>query len=120
MKTLPPYECSSKGDRRFSALYARLKDGRTIEAHYQCDVKGYEPGGTNWKLGKGKPPLRHYSSSDLFSDYAALWWRYFKLNPHLAIEIRKISETHNLFDSFGKGNMNQADAIKWLLEGGYI
>ena len=48
------YEVSSKGDKRFSALYARMLDGRTIEEHYQCDVKGYDVGGTNWKLGKGK------------------------------------------------------------------
>ena len=41
------YECSSKGDKRFSAFTARLPDGRTIEEHYQCDIKSYEPGGTN-------------------------------------------------------------------------
>ena len=52
------YECSSKGDSRFSAFNAIMPDGRTIEQHYQCGVKGYQPGGTNWKLGKGKPPLR--------------------------------------------------------------
>ena len=39
------YECSSHGDKRFSALFAKLADGRTIEMHYQCDVKGYQPGG---------------------------------------------------------------------------
>ncbi len=32
------YEVSSIGDIRFSALFARLEDGRTIEQHYQCDV----------------------------------------------------------------------------------
>ena len=35
------YEVSTKGDKRFSALNARLKDGRTIEEAYQLDVKGY-------------------------------------------------------------------------------
>ena len=34
------YEVSTAGDWRFSALTARLDDGRTIEMHYQCDVKG--------------------------------------------------------------------------------
>ena len=29
------YECSSKGDKRFSALFAVMPDGRTIEQHYQ-------------------------------------------------------------------------------------
>ena len=54
------YEVSSKGDTRFSALNALLEDGRTIEMHYQCDPspvgKGFDPGGTNWRLGKGKNP----------------------------------------------------------------
>lgn len=35
------YECSSAGDFRFSAFYAIMPDGRSIEQHYQCDVKGY-------------------------------------------------------------------------------
>jgi hypothetical protein len=29
------YEVSSRGDKRFSALYAKLSDGRTIEQAYQ-------------------------------------------------------------------------------------
>lgn len=50
------YEVSSKGDKRFSAFNAILSDGRSIEQHYQCDVKGYNIGGTNmgddhFKLG---------------------------------------------------------------------
>ena len=47
------YECSSKGDARFSAFRARMPDGRSIEEWYQCDVKGYDPGGTAWRSGKG-------------------------------------------------------------------
>lgn len=34
------YEVSSSGDKRFSALFAKMADGRTIEEHYQCDIKG--------------------------------------------------------------------------------
>jgi hypothetical protein len=51
------YELSSAGDRRFSALQARLRDGRTIEEAYQLDVKGYRKFGDDWRLGKGRPPL---------------------------------------------------------------
>lgn len=40
------YDCSTKGDRRFSALVAKMPDGRTIEQWYQCDVKAYDIGGT--------------------------------------------------------------------------
>ncbi len=64
------YEVSSKGDKRFSAFNAVLFDGRTIEQHYQCDVKGYDVGGTNWRLGKGKPPLKEVN---LFDEYLSLW-----------------------------------------------
>lgn len=64
------YEVSTAGDKRFSALVARI-DGRTIEAHYQCDVKGYAPGSSDWKLGKGKPPLD--PSVDTYGAYLQLW-----------------------------------------------
>lgn len=51
-RNLPP----EKGDYRFSAFNAKLKDGRTIEQAYQLDVKGYRVDGNDWRLGKGKPP----------------------------------------------------------------
>ena len=63
------YECSTRGDRRFSAFTALLHDGRTIEQHYQCDIKGYQPGGRNWRLGKGKPPIRQ---TDLWEEYLSM------------------------------------------------
>lgn len=45
------YEVSSQGDKRFSALYARLKDGRTIEEAYQLDVKNFRGlGATAYRL----------------------------------------------------------------------
>lgn len=51
------YEVSTFGDKRFSALNARLSDGRTIEEAYQLDVKGYRKFGNDWRLGKGKSPI---------------------------------------------------------------
>ncbi len=113
------YECSSKGDKRFSAFYARLEDGRTIEQHYQCDVKGYDPGGTNWKLGKGKPPLN--PATDTLREYRALWWKYLKRNPDLAIFIKtQIENGFILTDRFANGPINQADAITWLVKNKHI
>lgn len=53
----PYYEVSSKGDKRFSAFYAKLSDGRSIEEAYQLDIKGYRKLGNNPMLGKGKPPM---------------------------------------------------------------
>ena len=46
------YEVSTAGDKRFSALNATLSDGKTIEYHYQVNIKGYD----SIKAGKGKPP----------------------------------------------------------------
>jgi hypothetical protein len=111
------YECSSKGDTRFSALYAKLRDGRTIEAHYQCDVKGYEPGGTNWKLGKGKPPKD--SSTDLWSAYLILWYWWAIDHESDLTNLRQLVIPYNgvLRDSFAKTHVNQAHALAIILNG---
>lgn len=109
------YECSSKGDKRFSAFYARMPDGRTIEEHYQCDVKGYDPGGTNWRLGKGKPPLD--TTKDLWHAYLQLWRTWATLNElalhELAVEAKNSGWV--LRDSFAKTPINQARALCVLL-----
>lgn len=104
------YEVSSKGDRRFSAFYARLGDGRTIEAHYQCDVKGYQPGGADWRLGKGKPPLR--TGVDLLAEYVALWREWAAMNPSLLEELRCYPV---LSDRFATTPVNQAHALALIL-----
>ena len=109
------YECSSKGDKRFSAFYAKLKDGRSIEEHYQCDIKGYDIGGRNWRLGKGKPPLD--TSKNLFAAYVKLWQEYFDLHPELFKEIAELAKANNyqLNDLFATTPINQANAIAYLL-----
>lgn len=109
------YECSSQGDRRFSAFYARLNDGRTIEQHYQCDVKAYDPGGTNWKLGKGRPPRDR--SVDLWKEYLALWKAWAEMNIDLMRELRGHAERlgGKLSDKFGTTPVNQAHALAEIL-----
>ena len=108
------YECSSKGDSRFSAFHARLPDGRTIEEHYQCDVKGYQPGGTNWRLGKGKPPL---ISRDTWPEYLALWEEWAKTNQSALDELRIAAAKYNnvLSDMFATSPVNQARALAEIL-----
>lgn len=108
------YECSSKGDQRFSALFARMPDGRTIEEHYQCDVKGYQPGGTNWRLGKGKPPLLEV---DLWEEYLALWRIWAIHNHALMCELVKQAKKHSytLSDRFATTEVNQAHALATVL-----
>lgn len=111
------YECSSKGDKRFSAFNAKMPDGRTIEQHYQCDIKGYDVGGTNWKLGKGKPPKD--TSVDLWTCYLNLWIVWASNNKALVEELRVKASEHNniLSDMFATTEVNQARALATILNG---
>ena len=53
----PYLECSSKGDKRFSAFYAKV-DGISIETLYQR-YKKFEDGttGLDWRAAKGRIPI---------------------------------------------------------------
>lgn len=111
------YEVSTKGDKRFSAFCAVLPDGRTVEEWYQCDVKGYQPGGRNWRLGKGKPPLD--PSKDLWSEYLALWKTWAATHPAEIAELRTlVTRSGNVIsDRFASSNVNQARALAEILNG---
>lgn len=100
-------------------MYARMPDGRTVEAHYQCDVKGYAPGSDHWKLGKGKPPLDR--SKDMWYEYKELWRVWAINNPDL---MRVLAEESKWFectlsDKFANSNISQARALAELLNEGY-
>lgn len=109
------YEVSSKGDKRFSAFYAKLKDGRTIEEAYQLDIKGYRKFGNSPMLGKGKPPLDQ--SKDMWLEYLQLWARWADENPALLFELKGIADKHCgiLSDMFATTEVNQAHALSYLL-----
>lgn len=112
------YECSSKGDKRFSALFAKLEDGRTIEMHYQCDIKGYDPGGTNWRLGKGKPPISAEITKEmLWKGYFRLWKTWAEQNSALIEELRHHAKANDntLSDCFATTPINQAHALVEIL-----
>ena len=113
------YELSSKGDKRFSAFYARMPDGRTLEQHYQCDVKGYDPGGINWKLGKGRPPLRDV---DLWEEYLSLWriWAEEHHEELADLYITTSNGSRILSDRFATTPINQARAVATLLNEHYV
>ena len=108
------YECSSAGDKRFSALYAQL-GGRSIEAVYQCDVKGYCPGGSNWRAGKGKPPLDR--TKDMYTEYLKLWRQWAAQHPALITELRARAEQNGclLTDRFASSPVSQARALAEIL-----
>lgn len=108
------YEVSTQGDKRFSAMSAVLSDGRTIEQHYQCDIKGYCPGGTDWRLGKGKPPLD--KTKDLYKEYKKLWQQWADMNQDLMWELRQsVGPNKVLSDRFATTPVNQARALAELL-----
>lgn len=114
------YEVSSKGDKRFSALNAKLSDGRTIEMHFQCDVKGYDPGGTDWRLGKGKKPKD--PEVDLWKEYLNLWRQWANENPDLIEQLKCLGAANNytLTDMFASSTNSQARALAIILNERYF
>lgn len=102
----PFLECSSKGDKRFSAFYARLKN-KSIEELYQAH-KVFEDGSTGktWKEAKGKKPVNIEDCRRLYSE---LWDEYFRRNPEL---YDAISQYNGFTDIFGQENhVCQAEEI---------
>ena len=106
----PPYlECSSKGDRRFSAFHARLcvHSGKSIEDVYQAS-KVFTDGSTGlgWREAKGK---RAVNMEEVRRIYSALWDQYIAENPGLLPVLRAAS---GLSDVFGQtGNACQATEL---------
>lgn len=96
-----------------------MPDGRTIEMHYQCDVKGYQPTGTNWRLGKSKPPLD--PTIDIWKAYKGLWATWAKANPELMRELAVGASENDYYlsDVFASTPISQARALSELLNEGY-
>lgn len=121
---MPPeggYEVSTKGDPRFSALNAKMPDGRTIEMWYQCDIKGYDLGGTDWKAGKGKPPLPEFNRAQMWDMYLGLWRIWAIHNHGLMAELLFLAHGNGfcLVDRFASSNINQARALAQILNEWY-
>lgn len=101
------YEVSTKGDKRFSALVAKV-DGKTIEYHYQVNIKSY----SSIKEGKGKPPL-NCTPMEAWLAYKKLWDKY--LTPELEADLRVKAAGCMLTDIFANGPVSQARALAELL-----
>lgn len=102
----PYLECSSKGDTRFSAFYAKI-GGKSIEEHYQCH-KILEDGstGNSWRYAKGK---RAVNQEECSVYYSKLWDLYITQNPEL-LEVLKTAS--GLSDTFGlEGHVCQATEL---------
>lgn len=105
------YECSSRGDKRFSALYALLPDKHTIEWHYQVRIKGYN----SIKEGKGKRG-RIYDLATQRWKYIELWRTYLEANPNLFKVLHNLRKQGYIFtDTFARGAaISQAEALMYL------
>ena len=115
----PPYlECSSKGDRRFSAFYARPAGfgGASIEELYQ-GAKVLEDGsgpGLTWKEAKGKKAINQEKLSEW---YGRLWDVYVMQHPEL---FDVLINATGLSDVFGQpGHVCQATEL-WRIRNDLI
>lgn len=109
------YEVSSAGDKRFSALFAKLPDGRTIEEAYQLDVKGYRAVSSSWRDGKGKPPINGKDQKQLWEEYLELWKLWAQHNHELIIELNGLASSGVLTDRFATSDVNQARALAEII-----
>lgn len=109
------YELSSKGDTRFSALYARLGDGRSIEEAYQLDVKGFRAQSNNWRSGKGQAALNGKDYDQLWCEYLDLWRTWSQENPALIEDLRSKAQGKILTDCFASSPISQARALSIIL-----
>lgn len=104
-------ECSSKGDKRFSALYAKVSVNNvldSIENHYQ-KAKVFKDDTGNlftvdeWKQAKGKKPIAFkiggYYLPIRFGlqFYNLLWYKYLKTNPSLEGVLEAYDDYNDIF-----------------------
>lgn len=98
----PPFlECSSKGDRRFSAFHARIRGrgSRSIEEIYQgSKILSDGRTGLSWREAKGKKPVNAAETEKLYSQ---LWQEYILENPDLIPELTRASGTSDMFGQPG-------------------
>ena len=105
------YEVSSRGDKRFSALNAKLSNGKTIEEIYQTEIKGYN----TIQEGKGKPPKNDLTKEQSYEAYKKLWKQWAIENPELIQELKEKAKGKTLTDMFASSEINQARALSDII-----
>lgn len=117
----PPFlECSSAGDKRFSAFFARIKGrrNRSIEDIYQgakefTEADGTTTSGYSAKEAKG---LRPSNGPAVRALYGQLWDEYIQENTNL---LPILFEATGLSDRFGRpGSVCQATEL-WRIKNSY-
>lgn len=118
--------CSSRGDKRFSAFYARVSVFSkidSIENHFQLSKRiNGRPAPTTWRDMKGKRPDyfvvgQHRIPAELLSAwYALLWVKYLDAHPEL---VQYAKGFDSFYDPFAKpGRNNQAEVIRAYVKDG--
>lgn len=121
------YEVSSKGDKRFSAFFAKLQKGTvidlpgkpnyvlekdaTIEEIYQIGIKGYP----SVNKGKGKASLNPMTRMQQYGYYKALWETWAEDNPEAMKDLAQKAKGKALTDQFANTDINQARALSEIL-----
>lgn len=93
----PFLECSSRGDRRFSAFYAIVKrrNFKSIEEIYQSSkIFSNGKSATIWKHAKGKKPINVDECNKL---YSILWDEYIFENIYLLDVLKSASGLSDIF-----------------------
>lgn len=123
------YEVSSRGDRRFSALYAKFEDntiidgvdvsGMTIEDVYQFVIKKSKKGQAPSKDSKlYNESLKTNEDRENFSytkGYLPLWQEWARQHPELINELRIKAKGKVLTDQFANTRVSQARALADIL-----
>lgn len=122
-------ECSSKGDKRFSALYAKIDVNGvfdSIENHYQKSKVFLSEDNKliqydDWRVSKGKLPVAFNISGYYLPIrfgamyYSLLWYKYLKANPSLDKVLEQFEVYHDIFKS-KNSYVCQADIITAYME----
>lgn len=104
----PYLECSTKGDRRFSAFCAYVGlYGATIESLYQSR-KVFSDGATGltWREAKGRKPVNYEFCKNWYSH---LWDCYMWEHPELVAVLRSAAGLSDMFGS--PGGVCQAEEL---------
>lgn len=116
----PYLECSSNGDRRFSAFYARIKarNNLAIEEIYQAskvfNFDGKRVSGLTWQKAKGRRAENQERVNKLYSE---LWDEYINEHPEL---IGVLVNATGLSDMFGlQGHCCQATEL-WRIRAMFL
>lgn len=114
----PFLECSSKGDKRFSAFYAKV-EGISIEDLFQAK-KAFANGMTNLRPQEAKMlqrTVKILNYEDCAEYYQQLWRQYLRENPEL---LKVLVKAKGLSDMFGQvGGVNQTTTL-WNLRTEFI